>query len=297
MSALPVPSRNPGSSPISRIKTHPSLAFVLALGLVQCAGFFQGAGEALVSDADEVKLGAQFHQTLLTNDTARREFPLYVPKNQAEADLQAYVTDLCQRALAAVPAKDRPKYDFTFTFIDKDVENAFAVPGGYVYIYTGILKKFQDESELAGVIGHEITHVTHHHFRESLAKNAALGLSLQLLLGTTNAGQVGQMAAGTFFQLAGLKFSRSAERDADEGGTRMLAAMGLNPLGIAKYFSRSKGQGVPEWLATHPGPRNRVKAIREYVNAHPELNQLAADSVRTNHREAFKAKISPLSAG
>lgn len=284
-------------SPAPRKPSYPSLAIILALGLVQCAGFFQGAGEALVSDADEAKLGAQFHQTLLTNDTARREFPLYVPRNQAEADLQAYVTGLCQRALAAVPAKDRPKYDFTFTFIDKDVENAFAVPGGYVYIYTGILKKFRDESELAGVIGHEITHVTHHHFRESLAKNAALGLSLQVLLGSTGAGQVGQMAAGTFFQLAGLKFSRAAERDADEGGTRMLAAMGLNPLGIAKYFSRSQGQGVPEWLATHPGPRNRVKAIEAYVRSNPQFNQLAADSVRTNNREMFQSKVSPLSAG
>lgn len=264
---------------------------ILSFGIIQCAGFFRGAGEVLVSDEDERKLGAQFHQTLLTNDTARQEFPLFVPKNQAQADLQNYVTGLCQRALAAVPAKERPKYEFTFTLIDKDVENAFAVPGGYVYIYTGILKKFEDESELAGVIGHEITHVTRHHFRESLAKNAALGLSLQVLLGSTNAGQVSQMAAGTFFQLAGLKFSRSAEADADKGGTGILARMELNPLGIAKYFSRSKGQGVPEWLATHPGPRNRVEAITEYVEANPQFTQLAADSVRTNHRDEFQSRV------
>ena len=267
------------------------LSLTMSLGLVQCAGFFKGAGEVLVSDEDERKLGAQFHQTLLTNDTARQEFPLFVPKDQAQADLQNYVVGLCQRTLAAVPAKDRPKYDFTFTIIDKDVENAFAVPGGYVYIYTGILKKFEDESELAGVIGHEITHVTHHHFRESLAKNAALGLSLQVLLGSTNAGQLSQMAAGTFFQLAGLKFSRSAEAEADKGGTLILARMGLNPLGIAKYFSRSKGQGVPEWLADHPGPRNRVKAIDEYVEANPNLSQLAADSVHTNHRDEFQSRV------
>ncbi len=271
-----------------------SFSFVLTLSLVQCAGFFKGAGEMLVSDADEAKLGAQFHQTLLSNDTAKREFPLYVPKNQAEADLQNYVVGLCLRALAAVPPKDRPKYDFTFTLIDKDVENAFAVPGGYVYIYTGILKKFEDESELAGVIGHEITHVTNHHFRESLAKNTALGLSLQLLLGGTGAGQAGQMAAGTFFQLAGLKFSRSAEEDADKGGTRILARMDLNPLGIAKYFTRAKSQGVPEWLATHPGPRNRVKTIKAYVRANPDFNQLAADSARTNNRETFKSRVAPL---
>ncbi|HLP42117.1 MAG TPA: M48 family metalloprotease, partial [Fibrobacteria bacterium] len=172
---------------------------LLSLGLVRCAGFWGNAGEVLVSDADERKLGTQFHQTLQSNDTARREMPVFVPKNQAETDLQAYVTGVCRKVVAAIPPSEKPKYDFTFTLIDKDVENAFAVPGGYVYIYTGILKQFQDESELAGVIGHEIAHVPHHHFRESLAKNMALGVSLQVLLGATGAGQGGEMAAGTFF--------------------------------------------------------------------------------------------------
>ena len=261
------------------------------LFLVQCAGFFAGAGKVLVSDADEAKLGAQFNNTLMHNDTAKAEMPLYVPRNQAQADFQNYVLEVCRRVLASVPEKDRPAYDFTFTLIDKDVENAFAVPGGYVYVYTGILKKLQDESELAGVLGHEITHVTHHHYRESLAKNTALGLSLQVLLGETGAGQVGQMAAVSFFQLAGLKFSRSAESDADRGGTLLLGRQDLNPMGIAKYFARSGGQGVPEWLSDHPGPRNRVQAIRNLVMSEPGLAQLAADSLRTSRRERFQQHV------
>jgi predicted Zn-dependent protease len=257
------------------------------LVLIQCAGFFKGAGEALVSEQDEVKLGAEFNNTLRTNDTAKQEFPLFVPTTPAQADFQNYVLGVCNQTLAAVPASERPAYPFTFTLINKDVENAFAVPGGYVYIYTGILKKLQDESELAGIVGHEITHVTHHHYRESLAKQATLGLALQAVLGATNAGQVTQMAAGTAFQLAGLKFSRSNEADADKGGTALLARTGHNPLGIAKYFARNNGPRIPEWLADHPGAHNRVSAVEKQVKSHPDMARLAQDSASTNFKGNF----------
>jgi predicted Zn-dependent protease len=282
----------------ARAALMPSLVLALSLGLFQCAGFFQGAGETLVSDADEARLGAQFHHTLMNNDTARKEYPLFTPKNQAEAEFQDYVINLCRRAVASIPEKERPKYDFTFTLIDKDEENAFAVPGGYVYIYTGILRKFQDESELVGVIGHEITHVTHHHFREQLAKNQTLGLALSVLLGVSGAGQVAEMGAGLAFQLAGLSFSRADETDADKGGTLMLARMNLNPMGIAKYFARAESKGAPpEWLSTHPGAENRVKTIRKFVESEPQLQQIAADSARTNNRDIFQSRVAPIHAG
>jgi predicted Zn-dependent protease len=274
---------------VSRMR--PLLLVAISLLLVQCAGFFSKAGRMLVSEQDEVKLGTEFNNTLRNNDTAKQEFPLYVPRNQAQADFQNYVIGICNQALAAVPADQRPSYPFTFTLIDKDVENAFAVPGGYVYVYTGILKKLQDESELAGIVGHEITHVTHHHFRESLAKQEALGLTLQAVLGATGAGQAGQIAAGTAFQLAGLKFSRANEADADRGGTMLLGRTGHNPLGIAKYFARNNGPRIPEWLADHPGARNRVKAVKEQVSEDPNLSKLAADSVHTDYRENFTAHI------
>src|SRR5690606_4855623 len=116
-----------------------SIAMVSIAMFVQCAGFFSSTGRMLVSDSDEAKLGAEFHKTLTTNDTARQEFPLFVPKTQAQVELQNYIIGLAQEVVAAVPAKEKPDFSFTFTLIDKDVENAFAVPGGYVYIYTGIL--------------------------------------------------------------------------------------------------------------------------------------------------------------
>jgi beta-barrel assembly-enhancing protease len=260
----------------------------------QCAGFFSGAGKALVSDSDEAKLGAEFNKTLTTNDTAKREMPVFVPKNQAQAELQSYITGLAQEIVASLPANEKPAYNFTYTLIDKDVENAFAVPGGYVYIYTGILKKMQDESELVGVLGHEITHVTHHHYRQQLAKQSTLGLALQAVLVASNAGQGSQMAAGAAFQLAGLKFSRTDETDADKGGTLTLGRTSRNPLGIAKYFTRAKNQGVPEWLSSHPGNKNRVGTVEKIVNRDAKLKALAADSVHTNYRERFQQHIGAL---
>src|SRR6185436_21159160 len=117
------------------------LIIACSLFLLQCAGLFKGAGEILVSDQDEIKLGSQFNNTLRTNDTAKQEFPVFVARNQEQAAMEAYVQGVCRSVVAAIPAKEKPPYEFTFTLIDKDVENAFAVPGGFVYIYTGILKK------------------------------------------------------------------------------------------------------------------------------------------------------------
>ena len=258
--------------------------------LTRCScDFFGTTGALFISEQDEIKLGTQFDTRLRTNDTARAEFPLYQPRAGRPDDtlFQAYVTNLAQEVLAAVPASERPDFPFKFTIIDKDIENAFAVPGGYVYIYTGIIKKMRDESELTGVLGHEIAHVTQHHYRDAMAKDAALGLLVQALVGNDSS-QLVQLVAGSFFQLAELKVSRGNESEADEFGTKYEGRTGRNPLGIAKFFSRISGQGFA-WFSSHPDPPDRVQNVTAQVGRDAALTLLAQDSLRTNYQARFAA--------
>jgi predicted Zn-dependent protease len=263
----------------------PLLALGAALTISSC-DFFGVAGGLFIPEAKERQLGNTFDSTLRYNDTAKGEYPLFDDRGDpARIELRTYVVNLANEILAKVPASERPDYPFTFTLIDKDVENAFAVPGGYVYIYTGILKKMRDESELAGVLGHEISHVTWHHYRDAMAKQAGFGVLIDALLGD-DAGQLAQLVAGSLFQIASLKVSRSNESEADHYGTIYTAAAGRNPLGIAKYFARSES-GAPEWISSHPGSDNRVRDVTAQVNASPSLKKVAADSATTNYRERF----------
>ena len=255
--------------------------------LTRCScDFFGTTGKLLISEDDEARLGAEFDRHL--RDSAQAEFPLFKADTPQKLAFETYVKSLAQEILAGVPAKQRPDYAFTFTLIDKDVENAFAVPGGYVYFYTGIIKKMQDESELAGVMGHEIAHVTQHHYRDAVAKGATFSLVLQALLGN-DAGALAQTVAGSFFQLAQLKVSRGNEEEADKFGTRYAAAVKRNPMGIAKYFARAQASGLPDWLSTHPGSDNRVADVTKQVNSEPALKAVAADSAVTNYQSRFKA--------
>lgn len=264
----------------------PFLAFATVLMDCSC-DFFGATGGLFVPESKEVQLGRTFDSTLQHNDTARQQFPRFDTRGDAaRIDLKNYFDSLSRIVLAAVPEDEMPGYGFTFTLIDDTVENAFAVPGGYVYVYTGIIRKMNDESELAGVLGHEIAHVTWHHYRDALAKQAGMGILLDALLGN-DAGKLAQLVAGSLFQLAALKVTRSNEAEADHYGTIYCGRAGRNPLGIAKYFSRSHAGGIPEWLSSHPGSDKRVEEVSAQVNASPNLKTLAADSATTNFTTRF----------
>jgi predicted Zn-dependent protease len=251
--------------------------------LVACAGM--SLGSLFVSESDERTLGAEFDRQLRTDPAAKKEYPIFVANTAAKKAFQDYVVTLAQNTLAAVPKSQKPDYPFTFTLIDADVQNAFAVPGGYVYIYTGIIRTMRDESELAGVLGHEIAHVTRHHYREAMARQQGLSLLVEAV-GGGDAGMIRQMVAQSLGALASLKVTRDNESDADEYGTRYTAATGHNPLGIAKHFGRVKGSGL-EWLSTHPEPKNRVGTVQEQVRKNSAFNALAADSAVTNYKSRF----------
>jgi len=268
------------------------LAAVVLLTRCSCDPF-SATGALLISENDEMRLGYTFDSTLTSTDSGKLEFPVFAPKSADSVKARDYVVNLAQEILKAIPKDDRPGYDFKFTLIDKDIVNAFAVPGGYVYIYTGIIKNMKDESELACVLGHEITHVTHHHYRDAMAKEAGLSLLLQALLGN-NAGQLTQLVGQTLGSLALLKVSRDNESEADHYGTEYAGSVGRNPLGVAKFFSRMPPEGLAAMASTHPAPETRVADVQDEVKSSPSLTALAADSAVTNFQTRFQQNTAVL---
>lgn len=180
--------------------------------------------------------------------------------------LQSYVSGI---GLALAAESEWPKLPWSFKVVDDDTVNAFALPGGFIYVTRGILAHFNSEAQLAGVLGHEIGHVTARHasVRISKAQLMQLGLGLSMMLEP----ELQKIAplAGAGMQLLFLSFSRTDESQSDELGVRYMAAAGYNPeplidvMETLRRVSEAGGEGrLPQWLASHPHPENRQQKIR-----------------------------------
>ena len=212
---------------------------------------------ALMSEAQEISIGRE------VDAQVRQEMGVY-----ESPALQAYVEDLGHR-LASV--SHRPDLPWQFTVVDSPAVNAFALPGGYIYLTRGIMAYLGDEAELAGVLGHEIGHVTARHAVQaySRATGAQLGLVLgQIFVPPMRANPYGLPgltdAAGSGLGLLFLKFGRDDEMQADRLGAEYAADGGWHPEGVADMLSTlgrineaSDRRGVPNWLSTHPEPEAR----------------------------------------
>jgi beta-barrel assembly-enhancing protease len=157
---------------------------------------------------------------------------------------------------------------------DPETINAFALPGGQVFITAGLFDKLDDEAELAGVLGHEIGHVVNRHSAEQMAKGR-LGQMLTLAVGVgasgDDRGRQAAMVAAMVNQMSQLHFSRGDESEADRYGLRYMAQAGYDPSGMLDVMrilkEASKGPRQPEFLATHPLPETRLEEIRSILAA------------------------------
>jgi predicted Zn-dependent protease len=214
----------------------------------------------------ERQQGAQAHPQLVS------EF------GGAETGARASYVETVARKVAVQSGLSNAPGDFTVTLLNSSVNNAFAIPGGYVYVTRQLVALMNNEAELAGVLGHEIGHVAARHSvkREAKAKqNALLGVLGQVLsgvvFGNSALGQIGQKISSTVPQLVTLKYSRSQELQADELGIRYLRGAGYDPRAMATLLSSLAAQNsldaqlagrdakMPEWASTHPDPASRVK--------------------------------------
>jgi predicted Zn-dependent protease len=235
---------------------------VLAVALVTfmtvgCGG--SGGGFNLISIEEEWQMGAQLSQ----------EVAKQVRFNNDPA-VNAYIRDMGMRIVqqAAPPFNQLP---WQFHVVEDPAINAFAIPGGHVYINTGLIENSDNAAELAGVMAHEISHVLARHSTEQLSRQYGLSVIASAVLGQ-NPGALAQIAAQIAAGGAMAKFSREAEREADEIGIQAMAAAGYNPMGMATMFEElmehSKGQPgrVEQFFSTHPLTTERVNDARNRAN-------------------------------
>ena len=197
-------------------------------------------------------------------------------------ELQTYITELGQR-LAKTPTAANSGFPFTFTLLNYKQVNAFALPGGPTFVFTGLLKASDSESELAGVLAHEISHVVLRH-GTSRASKANLVAAPARVIGFLNSftliGQLVNVGLGAALDGIFLKNSREDESEADALGAHIMSEAGYDPVALARFFEKLEkqgGPGVPEFLSDHPTPGNRVEAVEAEVRTLPHRSYVADD--------------------
>jgi predicted Zn-dependent protease len=215
---------------------------------------------ALISESQEIAMGQEYDPQIVA------QMGLY-----PDSSLQQYVRGL---GMPMARASERPDLPWTFRVLDDPLVNAFAVPGGFIYLTRGILAHMGSEAELVGILGHEIGHVTARHSVNQMSRQqlAQLGLGVGMIL-RPELQQFGDLA-GAGLGLLFLKYGRDAEYQSDDLGVRYMTEAGYDPRQLASVFrtlSAMSGDGEggrpPEWASTHPFPENREDRVLASVSA------------------------------
>jgi len=219
------------------------------------------AGWNLYSPQEDIKLGKQVEVD------AEKQLPsCNAPK------VDAYLAELGSKLIAKLPTGG-VAYPFEFHCVNDKAINAFALPGGYVFVNRGVIEAADNEAQLAGVIAHELSHVALRHgtTEATKAQAAQAGVGILGAIFGGNAGgalltELGRFSAGGVL----LRYSRTAETQADVVGTQVLYDAGYDPRALAQFFEKieadSKGQNPPEFFSDHPNPDHRVERVEEEID-------------------------------
>lgn len=239
------------------MKTLWLLLIVSALGLI-CGGCQTNpvTGEEqliLVSPEQEKVMGAESSQQV------EKELGQSVKDQQ----LQSYINSVGQD-IARI--SHTPDEGFSYKAIDHQSVNAFALPGGYIYITTGLLKELNSEAQLAAVLAHETAHVTARHIAQQITRNILIDAGLGVV-GSQTASSAMRIA-NIVRQLESMSFTREQEKQADEVGLDYLVKAGYTPYGMIEtmeILQRASGSRTIEFFSTHPNPENRIGYLQERI--------------------------------
>jgi len=216
----------------------------------------------MFSKQQDIDLGREYAQQV--------EKQMYVVPNK---ELTDYVNRVGMRLVHQGQLDDYPYY---FKVVQEDSINAFALPGGPMYIHTGLIKAAENEAQLAGVLAHELSHVVLRHGTHQATKSQFLQLGAILMGGAASrggglSGALAQLGIGLGANSMLLSFSRGMESEADLLGAYTMAKAGYNPIELARFFEKLEAQGgsqnslVARFLSDHPSPGNRIQAIEEQL--------------------------------
>ena len=237
-----------------------------------------------ISQQQEVQMGVEYAQQI------NAQLPII-----QDPELNRYINVLGDSIARLTSRRD---LDWHFFIVDARDVNAFAVPGGFVYVNRGLIERADQMDELAGVLGHEIGHVVRRHTVKQMekAQGANVGVTLACILtGVCNsqvAGAAINVAGGALFA----RFSRQDEAEADNEGFSNVVRAGISPVGMVTMFQKliaerkSRPAGVEAWFITHPLEEDRIAAIQARINQIPRA-QLASLGTDTRNFHTFKARL------
>lgn len=209
---------------------------------------------------DDLNLGAQMRDEILLNT---QTYKVWERKKHPEA--YAVLDSILSTIINSNALQNQDAFQWELYIIeDPNIQNAFALPGGFIFVYTGLVKEMKSLDELAGVMAHEVAHVDMRHSTQALTRDYGVSFLLNLIFGEDN-----ELISRVVGSMLSLDYSRDNELEADRKAVDYLCNSAYNPVGIADFFARNiedeSELEIPEFISTHPNSANRVEQVQNIL--------------------------------
>ena len=264
------------------------------LGLLfigSCLCFFLGCAANPITGEDELMFSRDYHQDIEMGKKAAPEVEKELKGKIPDQELQNYINGVGKKV---AQISHNPDFDFHFVAVSDKSINAVSLPGGYIFITKGMLVKLTSESQLAGILAHEIVHVVARDAENMMSKQAGMGILFFLVMSQTKSPDV-RLLEDFARQILELQYSREDEKTADIGGLDYMVRAGYNPTGIVEAMQMMQREDTikpAEFFSTHPSPENRIDYLKARIQTHypdkVEGSRIGQEDYRKNVLDKLK---------